>query len=78
MGQKINPVGLRLGINRTWDSRWFADGPEYGRLLHEGAAERNREAYPKQPEIAVAKGGKHGQLILSDGVRPPGVRPGRR
>ena len=35
MGQKVNPVGLRLGINRTWDSRWFADGPEYGRLLHE-------------------------------------------
>ena len=24
MGQKVNPVGLRLGINRTWDSRWFA------------------------------------------------------
>jgi small subunit ribosomal protein S3 len=35
MGQKINPVGLRLGINRTWDSRWFADGRDYGRLLHE-------------------------------------------
>src|SRR6476469_6015696 len=35
MGQKVNPIGLRLGINRTWDSRWFADGPEYGRLLHE-------------------------------------------
>jgi small subunit ribosomal protein S3 len=35
MGQKINPVGLRLGINRTWDSRWFADGEEYGKLLHE-------------------------------------------
>ena len=35
MGQKINPIGFRLGINRTWDSRWFADGPEYGRLLHE-------------------------------------------
>src|SRR3954447_39492 len=35
MGQKINPVGLRLGINRTWDSRWFADGAEYGKLLHE-------------------------------------------
>jgi len=35
MGQKVNPVGLRLGINRTWDSRWFADGHEYGRLLHE-------------------------------------------
>src|SRR3984885_5184728 len=35
MGQKVNPIGLRLGINRTWDSRWFADGEEYGRLLHE-------------------------------------------
>ncbi|MBV8092653.1 MAG: 30S ribosomal protein S3, partial [Acetobacteraceae bacterium] len=25
MGHKVNPVGLRLGINRTWDSRWYAD-----------------------------------------------------
>jgi small subunit ribosomal protein S3 len=35
MGQKINPIGLRLGINRTWDSRWFANKAEYGKLLHE-------------------------------------------
>ncbi len=35
MGQKVNPVGLRLGINRTWDSRWFARKGEYSRLLHE-------------------------------------------
>ncbi len=35
MGQKVNPVGLRLGVNRTWDSRWFASKGEYGRLLHE-------------------------------------------
>ena len=35
MGHKVNPIGLRLGINRTWDSRWFADGAEYGKLLHE-------------------------------------------
>ncbi len=34
MGQKVNPVGFRLGINRTWDSRWFADA-KYGDLLHE-------------------------------------------
>jgi small subunit ribosomal protein S3 len=34
MGQKVNPVGLRLGINRTWDSRWFADSG-YSDLLHE-------------------------------------------
>jgi small subunit ribosomal protein S3 len=35
MGQKVNPIGLRLGINRTWDSRWFASGKEYARLLHD-------------------------------------------
>ncbi|MBD3666547.1 MAG: KH domain-containing protein, partial [Kangiella sp.] len=35
MGQKVNPIGLRLGINRTWDSRWFASRHEYGQLLHE-------------------------------------------
>jgi small subunit ribosomal protein S3 len=35
MGQKVNPIGLRLGINRTWDSRWFADGHDYARLLHD-------------------------------------------
>ncbi len=34
MGHKVNPVGLRLGINRTWDSRWFADR-DYGELLRE-------------------------------------------
>ena len=35
MGQKINPVGLRLQVNRTWESRWFANSKEYGDLLHE-------------------------------------------
>ncbi len=35
MGQKINPIGLRLGINRTWDSRWYANRAEYGNLLQE-------------------------------------------
>lgn len=34
MGQKVNPIGFRLGINRTWDSRWYADG-NYAELLHE-------------------------------------------
>lgn len=35
MGQKVNPIGLRLGINRTWDSRWYAERGEYGKQLHE-------------------------------------------
>ncbi len=32
MGQKVNPISLRLGINRTWDSRWFAED-DYADLL---------------------------------------------
>src|SRR3954465_14647934 len=34
MGQKVNPIGFRLGITRTWDSRWFAKR-DYAKLLHE-------------------------------------------
>ncbi|MAM63786.1 30S ribosomal protein S3 [Maritimibacter sp. UBA3975] len=35
MGQKVNPIGMRLQVNRTWDSRWYADTAEYGDLLLE-------------------------------------------
>ncbi len=35
MGHKVNPIGMRLQVNRTWDSRWFADTKDYGDLLLE-------------------------------------------
>ena len=35
MGQKVNPNGLRIGINKTWDSRWFSGKKDYAKLLHE-------------------------------------------
>jgi small subunit ribosomal protein S3 len=35
MGNKVNPVGMRLQVNRTWDSRWFANSKDYGDLLLE-------------------------------------------
>jgi small subunit ribosomal protein S3 len=35
MGQKVNPIGLRVGINRTWSSRWYVDPREYANTLHE-------------------------------------------
>ncbi len=35
MGQKVNPYGLRIGINKTWKSRWFVDPREYAATLHE-------------------------------------------
>ena len=35
MGQKVNPIGMRLGVNRTWESRWYAGKGDYAGLLHE-------------------------------------------
>ena len=35
MGQKVHPIGFRLGYTKTWDSRWFAQGAAYGKLLLE-------------------------------------------
>jgi small subunit ribosomal protein S3 len=35
VGQKVNPIGLRVGINRTWSSRWYVDPKEYADTLHE-------------------------------------------
>ncbi len=35
MGQKVSPVGMRVGINRDWHSRWFANDQEYAKFLHE-------------------------------------------
>ena len=40
MGQKINPIGLRMGINRGWDSTWFAE-KDFGRYLIEDFKIRN-------------------------------------
>jgi small subunit ribosomal protein S3 len=35
MGQKVNPIGMRLQVNRTWDSRWYAESKDFGNLLLE-------------------------------------------
>ena len=48
MGNKINPIGLRLQINRTWDSRWYATSKDFGDLLHEDLAIR---AYVKKNQV---------------------------
>src|SRR2546423_6945922 len=54
MGQKVNPIGLRLGINRTWDSRWYAGKNDYGKLLHEDMKIRD-ELMKQLKQAAVSK-----------------------
>ena len=54
MGQKTSPIGLRLQINRTWDSRWYADGDDYGRLLLEDLNIR-KYILKTLPQAAISK-----------------------
>jgi small subunit ribosomal protein S3 len=54
MGHKSNPIGLRLQINRTWDSRWFAEGQDYGKLLLEDLKIR-KYIVDTLPQAAISK-----------------------
>lgn len=80
MGQKVNPVGLRLGINRTWDSRWFAGKGEYGQLLHEDMA--IRKMLMKQlkqaavPRIIIERPHKKCRVTIHSGR--PGIVIGKK
>ena len=54
MGNKSSAIGLRLQINRTWDSRWFAEGQDYGRLLLEDLKMR-KYVMDSLPQAAISK-----------------------
>ncbi len=54
MGQKSNPIGLRLQINRTWDSRWYAEGRDYAALLKEDI-EIRKFIIKSLPQAAISK-----------------------
>lgn len=54
MGQKSNPIGLRLQINRTWDSRWYAEGRDYSKLLKEDIQIR-KYIMESLPQAAISK-----------------------
>ncbi len=79
MGQKVNPIGLRLGINRTWDSRWFA-GKTYGDLLHEDIALReyldNRLSQAGVSKIVIERPAKRARVTIH--TARPGVVIGKK
>src|SRR3546814_17401164 len=79
MGQKTNPIGLRLQINRPWDSRWYAEGDDYGRLL---LADLNIRKYIMKtlPQAAISRVviERPAQLCrVSVSAAPPGVITGK-
>ncbi len=66
MGQKVNPFGLRLGINRTWKSKWYVDPREYASTLHEDLKIREviaRSAETQGADIADVEIIRHPQRI---------------
>ncbi|MBM3566325.1 MAG: 30S ribosomal protein S3, partial [Alphaproteobacteria bacterium] len=79
MGQKVNPNGLRLGINRTWDSRWFAKD-NYGDLLHEDLRIRKflveRLAQAGVAKIVIERPAKKARVTIH--TARPGVVIGKK
>ncbi len=66
MGQKVNPIGLRLGVNKTWQSRWYADSREYADLVLEDIKIRKMiDALPecKNADIAEIEIVRHPQRV---------------
>ena len=80
MGHKINPIGFRLGINRTWDSRWYAGGSSYGKLLHEDLRLRDflrrRLAGAGLSRIVIERPAKKARITLH--TARPGVVIGKK
>jgi len=79
MGQKVNPVGLRIGIYRNWNSRWFADKKDYATFLHEDLKIRSylekqlKDALLSHTEIERVKTDKGTNVLVAVHVARPGV-----
>ena len=79
MGHKVNPTGLRLGINRTWDSRWYADH-DYAALLHEDLELRDylhgRLAQAGVARVVIERPAKKARITIH--TARPGVVIGKK
>ena len=79
MGQKTHPHGFRLGFNKPWNSRWFARGQEYGRLIHEDLKMKRdiKEKYYHAgiADVAIERVGPKVRIIIQ--TARPGIIIGR-
>ena len=79
MGQKVNPVGMRVGVNRDWNSRWYANDNEFHVFLNEDIKIRKylekslKEALLSHVEIERSKSDKGTNVVVSVFVARPGV-----
>ncbi len=79
MGQKVSPVGMRVGVNRNWNSRWFASDKEYASNLLEDIAIREylegelKDAMLSHIDIERRKLDRGQNIVISIFVARPGV-----
>jgi len=80
VGQKVNPIGLRVGVIRTWDSRWYAKGPLYVENLHEDLRLRDylrdKLKHAGVARIEMERAAKKVKIIIS--TARPGVVIGKK
>ncbi len=80
MGQKVNPIGLRVGVIRTWESRWFAQGGLYANQLHEDLKLRthlkNKLKHAGVAKIEMERAANKLKVIIS--TARPGVVIGKK
>jgi small subunit ribosomal protein S3 len=80
MGRKVNPIGFRLKINKTWEGRWFAEGKDYVNQLHQDFALRNmiREEAPRAGVSRIEIERFPGKVKILVNTAKPGVLIGRK
>ncbi len=80
MGQKVNPIGFRLGVTKDWKSKWYADKQRYGKLLHEDIKIRNLIEQKYKPagiaDILIERLGQ--KLRVKILASKPGIVIGRK
>ena len=80
MGRKVNPIGFRLKINKTWEGRWFAEGRDYVDQLHQDFALRNliRQEAPRAGVSRIEIERFPGKVKIVVNTAKPGVLIGRK
>ena len=79
MGHKVNPVGMRVGVNRDWNSRWFAEDKDFPVYLNEDIKIRNylekalKDALLSHTEIERTQSDKGNNIVVKVFVARPGV-----
>ena len=79
MGHKVNPIGMRLQVNRTWDSRWYAERKDYGNLFlktSKSAIHQERSATGGVSRVIIER--PHKKCRVTIHTARPGVIIGKK